>query len=54
MNHLHEDPPKAKTFRRASKIKENSSDTKRLMDALNDPRNQKRINIKVINNLKNL
>ncbi|MBI2024274.1 hypothetical protein HYT00_02720 [Candidatus Giovannonibacteria bacterium] len=54
MTHLYDDLPKAKAFRRAGKMRESIQDAKILAAALNDPRNQKRINIKVINNLKNI
>ena len=48
MHYLHDDTPKANAFRRASKIIRRTQDAERLIVALNDPRNQKRINIKAI------
>ncbi|MDP2668915.1 MAG: hypothetical protein Q8P07_03730 [bacterium] len=54
MPQLHDNPPKANAFRRASKIKEDTQNTKRLIAGLNDSQNQKRINIKAIGDLKNL
>jgi len=52
VSYLHGDLPKANAFRRARKMRENIQDAKRLMEALNDPRNQKRISIKAIEELK--